>query len=313
MSPWINHVKEFSHKHGISYREAMQHPEAKRSYHENRPVKTVKHRKHKEHEEDGEGIGKDFLNYTKKHTGAVIEGSKKIIGKKNMHSLILNGLTAGGVSPDTASVLASGATAGIYSTDFNKSLGGQTGNIVSGTVQGGLNQYSTNQSNATSGAVIGGALMKHGVGYEIGTKFNKKNLKEYKKKVGGSFVGSGGFKGENNGANRAPKWVYGLGLPGNRGPPPQTAFQEAHGGLKQHAYNQMVLNYKGGSLAQEQAQYEIDYMLKHQYEPGNRGPPPNMCGGSFKGSGAKHKHSNNDECDVGFGFKKHNHLQFKYK
>jgi len=304
MSPWINHVKEFSHKHGISYREAMQHPEAKRSYHENRPVKTVKHRKHKEHEEDGEGIGKDFLNYTKKHTGAVIEGSKKIIGKKNMHSLILNGLTAGGVSPDTASVLASGATAGIYSTDFNKSLGGQTGNIVSGTVQGGLNQYSTNQSNATSGAVIGGALMKHGVGYEIGTKFNKKNLKEYKKKVGGSFVGSGGFKGENNGANRAPKWVYGLGLPGNRGPPPQTAFQEAHGGLKQHAYNQMVLNYKGGSLAQEQAQYEIDYMLKHQYEPG---------GGSFKGSGAKHKHSNNDECDVGFGFKKHNHLQFKYK
>ena len=309
MSPWINHVKEFSHKHGISYREAMQHPEAKRSYHEHRPVKTVKtvkHRKHKEHEEDGEGIGKDFLNYTKKHTGAVIEGSKKIIGKKNMHSLILNGLTAGGVSPDTASVLASGATAGIYSTDFNKSLGGQTGNIVSGTVQGGLNQYSTNQSNATSGAV-GGALMKHGVGYEIGTKFNKKNLKEYKKKVGGSFVGSGycgtkgpptqtafqlthgglkqhafnqdkdalthngsgGFKGENNGNNRAPKWVYGLGLEAGR-PQPQTAFQLAHGGLKQHAYNQMVLNYKGGSLAQEQAQYEIDYMLKHQYEPGNR-------------------------------------------
>ena len=312
MSPWINHVKEFSHKHGISYREAMQHPEAKRSYHEHRPVKTVKHRKHKEHEEDGEGIGKDFLNYTKKHTGAVIEGSKKIIGKKNMHSLILNGLTAGGVSPDTASVLASGATAGIYSTDFNKSLGGQTGNIVSGTVQGGLNQYSTNQSNATSGAVIGGALMKHGVGYEIGTKFNKKNLKEYKKKVGGSFVGSGGFKGENDARGGAPKWVYGLGLEAGR-PQPQTAFQLAHGGLKQHAYNQMVLNYKGGSLAQEQAQYEIDYMLKHQYEPGNRGPPPNMCGGSFKGSGAKHKHSNNDECDIGFGFKKHNHLQFKYK
>ena len=282
MSPWINHVKEFSKKHGISYREAMQHPEAKRSYHEHRPVKTVKHRKHKEHEEDGEGLGKDFLNYTKKHTGAVIEGSKKIIGKKNMHSLILNGLTAGGVSPDTASVLASGATAGIYSTDFNKSLGGQTGNIVSGTVQGGLNQYSTNQSNATSGAV-GGALMKHGVGYEIGTKFNKKNLKEYKKKVGGSFVGSG-LK--------------------QKGPRPQTAFQLEHGGLKQHAYNQMVLNYKGGSLAQEQAQYEQEYMLNHQYEP---------SGGSFKGSGAKHKHSNNDECDVGFGFKKHNHLQFKYK
>jgi len=132
----------------------------------------------------GFGLLDDVKNFAKKHGGKTAEALKKAIPKSTMGSIITNGLTAAGVSPATASVLSSSAVAGIYATNFAQPIAGQTANIISGTVKGGLNQYSTNQQTAAalssqgipydSNIAVGGSLIKHGIAHQVGNEF--KNL-----------------------------------------------------------------------------------------------------------------------------------------
>ena len=39
-SPWINHVKQFSKEHNITYKESLQHPQCRESYHNGGSIKS---------------------------------------------------------------------------------------------------------------------------------------------------------------------------------------------------------------------------------------------------------------------------------
>ena len=39
-SPWINHVKQFSKEHNMTYKESLQHPECRESYHNGGSIKS---------------------------------------------------------------------------------------------------------------------------------------------------------------------------------------------------------------------------------------------------------------------------------
>ena len=109
----------------------------------------------------GFGFLDNVKDFAKKHAGKAAETVKKVIPKDTMHLVIQNGLTAAGVSPDTASVLAASGTAAIYSTDFSKPMADQSGKILSSTVNNGVKQYKKNKDASKSMPVpveIGGSI-----------------------------------------------------------------------------------------------------------------------------------------------------------
>ena len=122
----------------------------------------------------GFGFLDTVKDFAKKHAGKTAETIKKVIPKDTVHLAIQNGLTAAGMSPDTASLLAASGTAAIYSTDFSKPIGDQSGKILSSSVNSGVKQYKKNKD------------------------ASKLIAQQAPVEVGGSFLGLKGFKGEND-------------------------------------------------------------------------------------------------------------------
>ena len=166
----------------------------------------------------GYGFLDDAKKFATKNGGKAAEGVKKLVPKSAMETVILNGLTTAGMSPETAAMIAATGTSAIYATDFSKPVGDQTGKILSTTVNTGVKQYKKNKAAAdavpvdvAAGGSIwkalqkdGGNQFKNGKGFyedvtaivsQTPIQIKMAHLRSLKKtKAGGSFQG-GSFKG----------------------------------------------------------------------------------------------------------------------
>jgi hypothetical protein len=163
----------------------------------------------------GFGFLDDAKKFAKKNGGKAAEGVKKLVPQSTMQTVILNGLTAAGMSPESAAMISATGVSAIYATDFSKPVGDQSAKILSTTVNTGVKQYKKNKSAAAAAAdatplAAGGsiwkALQKDGgnqfknggaVGSGFSTSYTPMQAKMAalramrKQKVGGSFKGSG--------------------------------------------------------------------------------------------------------------------------
>lgn len=159
----------------------------------------------------GYGFLDDAKKFATKNGGKAAEGVKKLVPKSAMETVILNGLTAAGMSPESAAMISSTGVAAIYATDFSKPVGDQTGKILSTTVNTGVKQYKKNKTAADAVPVAaggsiwkalqqnGGNQFKNGKGFyedvtaivsQTPIQIKMAHLRSLKKKkAGGSFQG----------------------------------------------------------------------------------------------------------------------------
>jgi len=168
----------------------------------------------------GFGFLDDAKKFAKKNGGKAAEGVKKLVPQSTMQTVILNGLTAAGMSPESAAMISATGVSAIYATDFSKPVGDQSGKILSTTVNTGVKQYKKNKTAAASAAAVvpvesggsiwkalqkdGGNQFKNGKGFyedvtaivsQTPMQIKMAHLRSLKKKkAGGSFQG-GSFKG----------------------------------------------------------------------------------------------------------------------